>query len=69
MSVIPWRRIGEEYNFTDIVLLAVEGVKALITQAQEWNLIPNNEEIRCPATGCLGKLKIVPLESLMDREM
>jgi hypothetical protein len=69
MSVIPRRRVEDEYSYTDIVLLTLEGAEnilPLITKAQEWNLIPRDNEIKCPSRGCDGKLEMRPRSAQLD---
>ncbi len=56
--MIPRRQVGQGFSYTDVVLLAVEGIDALIKQCQEWNLLPIDSQIKCPVSDCPGKLEM-----------
>ncbi len=66
MSIIPKRLIGQEFSFADVVLLAVDGIEALIKQCQEWKLLPADGQIKCPVNDCNGTLVRRPKSDKKD---
>ena len=72
MSVIPKRNVGYEISLLDMISYGInveDPIMEYIRKAQEWDLIPRDNEIKCPTSGCPGYLVMGPDKSRIDENL